>query len=255
MTRRPRGTARAALRPRRNARAFAAGALLLGLFACAPPADAGPAQRLHALAARYDAHLRAARPDLGSLYGLGNCDDRLVPVSEAALAHDAPLLAALGDSAAALARAPLPPREANALAALRERIEREAAPLRSGAWRREPSAYLPLVHGAVLEAARRPHISACERERRALRRLRAVPEVLRAAEVNLAAGATFDPDSESVRWRLALFELRTTLPGLFPECHDATRYADLIEADSLALGAARHFVARLQALGSHRTSP
>jgi hypothetical protein len=221
--------------------------VLLGAFAGASAAAGDPATRLRALSARYDAHLRSERPDLGSRAGLARCDDRLVPVTESSLARDAALVAEIADSAAALEREALGPGEQRALAALRERLEREAAPLRSGAWRREPSAYLALVHDAVMQAAQRPHISPCERERRALRRLRAVPEVLRSAEVNLGAASAFDPDSEAVRWGGALADLRTTLPRLFPECHDAERFADLVEADSLALGAARRFVARMRA--------
>lgn len=220
-------------------------ALLLA-FAGATAAASGPAGRLHSLETRYDDHQREARPDLGSHAGLSHCDDRLVPVTEASLEHDAILLQAFADSAVALDRAWLPPPERDALARLRVRIESEAAPLRTGAWRRSPAPYLELVHDAVFESARRPHISACERERRTLRRLRAVPEILRSAEVNLGADAAFDPDSETVRWNAALFALRDTIPGLFPECHDPDRFADLIEADSLALGAGRRFVSVLR---------
>ena len=228
---------------------------LLGVLALAASADAAQNKRLHALATRYDAHLREARPDLGSRAGIGGCSDRLVPLTQSSLTADAALLAALLDSTAVLQREWLTRRDRRALVALHDRIEREAAPLRAGVWRREPSAYLPLAHDAIMEVARQPHVSPCERERRSLCRLRAVPEVLRAAEVNLAAGAVFDPDSEVTRWNAALGELRTTLPGLFAECHDAERFADLVEADSLALGAGRHFVARLRAPALGASAP
>ncbi len=209
-------------------------------------AQAPPAARLRALETSWRAHLLAARPDLGSREGLAHCDERLEPITEATLARDAARLAALGDSAAALARLPLAPRDSAALTSLRTRIEREAAPLRDDTWRRDPGAYRALVHDAVMDVARRPHVSPCERARRALRRLRSVPEVLRAAQVNLAAAAAFDPDSETVRWTAAMLDLRVELPRLVGECHDPERYARLVEADTLALDAARRFVAFLR---------
>jgi hypothetical protein len=58
-----------------------------------------------------------------------------------------------------------------------------------------------------------------------------------------------------VRWGEALVDLRTTLPGLFGDCHDPERYADFVEADSLALGAARRFVSLLRARASRGSAP
>lgn len=213
----------------------------MALALAAGPARATPAAAVRALAARYAAHLLADRPDLASRYGLAHADDRLEPVTEATLARDAALLGALADSAAAVDRARLRRADAALLDTLCAHVAAEAAPLAADAWRRRPEAYLALAEDAVLAAARQPRVSACERTRRATRRLRAVPEVLRAAEVNLRA-ATYDRDDAVARWRAAMVALRTELPAVAATCHDSERYADLVEADSLALEAARRFV-------------
>jgi hypothetical protein len=178
---------------------------------------------------------------------VSGCDDRLVPITEGSITRDSVALEALDAQVRALAGGGEATGEQRALGELRTRIALELAPLRSGAWRRDPGAYRALAHDAILEVATRKHISPCERERRALKRLREVPEVLRAAEVNLGAQAAFDPDSETVRWTASMMDLRVTLPGLFNDCRDAGRFADLVEADTLALDAARRFVAVLRA--------
>ena len=107
--------------------------------------------------------------------------------------------------------------------------------------------YRELAHATVLAVANRPHVTQCERTRRVIARLRAVPEVLRAAQVNLRADAAFDPECEAAAWDAAMFDLRTALPALAATCHDPEREADLIEADSTALAAARRFVRFLRA--------
>ncbi len=226
--------------------------MALALVLAAPSAHAGspvtPAARLRGAARRYEAHLLAERPDLGSRYGLERADERLEPVTEATLERDAALLASLRAELDTLAGgASLSVREHATLDTLDARIEREAVPLRTRAWRHEPARYRDLAHTAVLAVATRPHVSPCERTRRAIARLRAVPEVLRAAQVNLRDHLAFDPEREAAAWAAAMFELRTALPALAAGCHDPEREADLIEADSTALAAARRFVRFLRA--------
>jgi hypothetical protein len=228
---------------RRALRSVVAVALALALAAASAgargPSDQG---RLRALELRYHAHLLADRPDLASRIGLTHADDRLEPVTEATLARDATLLDALRDSLTAVERGTPPASERAVLDSLRARIEREAAPLREGRWRGDPLLYVELTHRAVMDAARRPHVSPCERTRRAIARLRAIPEVLRSGEVNLRDAKAFDREAVDAGWAEAMTDLRVAIPAVGTDCHDADRFADLVEADSLALGAVRRFV-------------
>jgi hypothetical protein len=224
-------------------RAFGAALVVLAATAHEPAraADASPPVGLHAVTARYEKHLLSARPDLASRAGHARADDRLEPVTEATLERDAAELGEIEMAAAAIDRAPLGAREHEALDTLRARAGRELAALREGTWRTDPDAYLALAHAAPLEAAARPRIGACERARRVAARLRAVPEVLRAAEVNLRDARGFDRDAAVAKWRAAMMDLRLELPKRFDACHDGERFAAFVEADTLALGAMDRF--------------
>lgn len=210
--------------------------------AAAPGADA----RFAAAHARWAEHVRTERPDLAMRWGVDGAQRRLEPVTEATLARDAALLAAISDSLAAIDRDALGPERRAALDTLRARVEREVTPIRDGAWRRDPDLYLALAHSAVLEAARAPRVTPCGRSARALARLRRVPEVLRAAEVNLLGADAVDADAAAARWAAAMADLRTELPVLAARCHDPERVAQVVEADTLALDAMRRFVAVLR---------
>jgi uncharacterized protein (DUF885 family) len=200
-----------------------------------------PGSLLHAAATRYQAHLLMARPDLASRAGRTDADDRLEPVTEATLDRDATELAAIEGALAGIDPAALGARDRATLDTLRLRANREADALRAGTWRTNPDAYLALAHDAPLEAATRPRVSACERARRASARLRVLPELLRAAEVNLREARDFDRGAAVARWRAAMMDLRLELPRRFDDCHDAGRYAAFVEADTLALDAMTRF--------------
>lgn len=182
-----------------------------------------------------------ARPDLAGRDGSAQADDRLEPVTEATLERDTAELAAIEAALGAIDTVALDTRERATLDTLRARAGRESAALRAGLWRASPDPYLALAHAAPLEAATRKRVGACERARRTAARLRAVPEVLRAAEVNLRAAPPFDRDAAVASWRAAMMDLRLELPRLFDACHDAERYAAFVEADTLALGAMDRF--------------
>ena len=206
----------------------------------------GALDRARAVTARYEAHVRADRPDLASRIGFDRCDDRLLPVTPSSLARDRAFLYTMAESILVLQRTALSAAARVEVDRLAGRVIDETGAIRSEAWRRSSSPYLEMVRDAVMMAAKRPRVSPCERERRVLRRLRAVPEVLRAAEVNLASPIAADPDSEAAGWAALESDWRGTLPGLFAGCHDADRYADLVQADSLALASARRFASVLR---------
>jgi hypothetical protein len=162
-------------------------------------------------------------------------------VTEATLERDTAELAAIEAALGAIDTVTLGPTERARLDTLRARAGRESAALRAGLWRTSPDMYLPLAHGAPLAAATRRRVSVCERTRRTTARLRVVPELLRAAEVNLRGANGFDRDAAVATWRAAMMDLRVQLPRQFDACHDAERYAAFVEADTLALGAMDRF--------------
>jgi len=212
------------------------------LAGIAAGAGESPALALRRAEARYASHVLVQRPDLATRLGLHAADDRLVPVTEPSLDRDRAELAALRAEISGLAFAKGSANDAVRLDSLRARVDREWRDLSEDRWRREPGIYLGLVRDGVLDVAEQPRVSPCERARRALLRLRSVPEVLRAAMVNLRATPGFDRERELERWTGAMFDLRTRVPEAAAACHDPARQADLVEADSLALAAATRFV-------------
>jgi hypothetical protein len=187
----------------------------------------------------YRVHLLRDRPDLATRFGIRGGDERLVPVTEATLPEDSTSLETFADQLAALGRGPMKRSDRERLNSLRARVERERAPYVSGAWRRDPSLYLELGPRAVLEAATIPKTGSCRRLGNAVGRLRALPEVLRAARVLLRGGAS--GDTATAPWLAAMDSLRV-LPTRLAGCRDPGREAALVEADSLALAACDRFV-------------
>ena len=168
-------------------------------------------------------------------------DDKLVPVSEATLGADSTWLAEFAWQLRSLSSWPMKRRERDRLDTLRARVEREREPYLSGAWRSDPSLYLELGPQAVIEAAKIPGSGTCARMNHAIGRMRLLPEVLRAARVTLRSGADDEGNYSVGPWLAAMDSLRT-LPARLRGCRDPIREADLVEADSLALGACDRFV-------------
>lgn len=207
------------------------------------PARSAPSAReaLRALQQRHRAHVLAARPDLATRWGWTGAERRLVAVTESSLAHDRALLAELSAAAARIDRAALRPADAAALDSLRAGIARELAPLESGAWRNEPRLYLALGPDAVFDVARTPRVSPCERAARVIARLRALPELLRAAEVNVRGARVNGLADAASDWDAAADSLRDALPRWLEGCREPERLADFVEADTLGLRAVRRF--------------
>ncbi len=165
-------------------------------------------------------------------------------MTEATLRSDPAWLTRLASRLAALDGRRLTAREAARLDSLRARVARELAPHESGAWARDPALYLELGPGAVFESARLRGAGACARTRHATRRMRALPEVLRAARVTLRALPVANAavaESLAAPWRAAMDSLRA-LPARLAACREPSREADLVEADSLAIAACGRFV-------------
>jgi hypothetical protein len=210
-------------------------------LAAGVPGAAGTRPALRRAEADYRAHVASARPDLATRFGFGGTDARLEPVTEATLTRDAEWLDAFEARVSAIDRGALRPAEAAALDSLRARVAREREPYARGAWRREPALYLALGPSAVLDVAGATRGSPCGRGRNAVGRLRALPEVLRAARVNLGAATGSAGDEAAAPWHAAMDSLRA-LPVRLAGCREPMREADLVEADSLALAACERFV-------------
>ena len=215
-------------------------ALALALLAGTAAAAGRDAARREA-EDEYREHLLAARPDLATRFGVRGGDDRLVPVSEATLGADSTWLAEFAWRLRSLSGWPMKRRERDRLDTLRVRVAREREPHMSGAWRSDPSVYLELGPRAVIEAAKIPGSGSCARMNHAIGRMRLLPEVLRAARVTLRPGGD-DEGNYSIEPWLATMDSLRALPARLTGCRDPIREADLIEADSLALGACDRFV-------------
>jgi hypothetical protein len=215
-------------------------AVVAGMAAPARPAAADPA--LRALVREWHERLVRLRPDLASRLGAPRTSDRLWPVGETTLARDAAWIPAFRARVAALAPAPGTPAAADRDALLAWCAAESAAVSPGGRWWRDPGAYVEMIADAVAEPATARRPGACDRARRTARRLAAVPEVLRSAQVVLRTPHRDATRRAADRLDSLLADWRTPLPGRFVACREAYRQADLIEADTLALQAGAAFL-------------
>ncbi|HEY2953856.1 MAG TPA: DUF885 domain-containing protein [Candidatus Eisenbacteria bacterium] len=223
---------------------FVAAGLALGFVA--PLTSGGPEARLARLGDEFLDGWLERRPHLATRLGMHDWDGRLQPVTAASVAADLRWLAAMRERLGAIPRDQLSferAQEYDLLAARLERERIELAEVRS--WERNPGSYLDLVAGSVLAVLERDHASPCERVVLAARRLRVVPEVLRAARVNLKNPPRLYTEVAISGFTGALAFYRTTLPALTEGCHEPRLQADLAEADSQAVHAVEKFLAEL----------
>jgi hypothetical protein len=205
----------------------------------ATPADA----RLAGLAHEYREGLLADRPDLASRSGDHRGDGRLEPVTQASLARAVARLRSLAarlDSIPRDALAPAAARERDTLAARIAAARHELEVERR--WERDPAAYLDLAGDAVATLMRRGPGPTCLRTRDLARRLARVPDVLRAARINLR-----EPPRALIEGALPGYErllgfYRGGLAAFGARCHEPRVQADLAEADSTAVRAVADFL-------------
>lgn len=200
-------------------------------------ADAAPPTSLATLERSYAAYLLRARPDLAWRAGAKAAASRLEPVTTTNLAQQTAWLARFERELQAVPRETLTPAESTRLDTLLARTSRQHSECGlDGPFRRDPLAYRALTDFAVLEVITAPRVGECERVRRATRRLLLVPEVLRAAALNLR-----DTPYDSVRVQQGLDDairvLRADVTAAAAACRDPQRTADFVEADSAAIRA------------------
>lgn len=204
-------------------------------------ADSSTMPSIRALERGYAEYLLVHRPDRGSREGVRGAAARLVPVTESSLERDLAWLSRFRARCALVDSARIAPSDRVRLGSLLMRVARqqeESAP--QGPLRRDALAYRVLTDQAVLEVITTPRVGECERVRRATLRLHMLPEVLRAAAINLRA---MPQDDARVQRGVddAIRVLRAEVIAAAVACHDPRRRADLVEADSAAIRAYQVF--------------
>lgn len=187
-----------------------------------------------------------AHPELATQLGMHDRDSELVPVSQALLDAERAWIADLDDrlsacggrDGAGLSLAGRLERGALAARIRRQRLDLESLrPLQN-----DPGACLPQVEGAIRPLLERRGGSPCLRFGSVARRLEQVPEVMRAAKVNLASASRLATEEAIVRWGDMLDVLRVDLPAAARPCRDPATQARLSEADSAAVHAMVDYV-------------
>ncbi len=230
-------------RPRRVVR-VALALLALAAASCAAAGGLGrgrPAQDLARLDEDWRAAELASRPDLASLHGDHRGDSRLEPVTQASLAAGRGRVDSLQRRLDEIPSDALSPRGRAVRDSLARWIAESRAELDSARWERDPGAYLDLA-GRSIETLVTPRRSPCMRLQTITRRLRGVPEALRAARVNLREVEAARIEASLPGWARVLSLYRRTLPDYAEPCREAGVVADLAEADTSAVRAVQEFV-------------
>lgn len=189
----------------------------------------------------------ARRPHLATRLGLHRQDALLLPVTQLSLREDAAWLGSLDDRLAAIPGSQLSFQGALERDVLATRLQLERIEiLRLRRFERDPAAYLELVGDAIQYVLERAEGSPCNRLRAVTGRLRSVPEVLRAARVNLQHPPRLLVEMAIPRYEGLLYGYRVEGPALARQCGEALQMGDLAEADSSAVRAVEEFVAYLR---------
>jgi hypothetical protein len=213
---------------------------LLALLATGANAAPSPSRALARLESEWTAHALAERPHEATRLGQHARDGVLVPVTEDWLARERAWLAGFEARFAAVATAPLSRARAAARDSLAARLARVRDDHARRVFEREPARYADLVGDGVADLFRREHD--CSAAGRVARRLRAVPEVLRAARVLVREPARADVEAGIRRFEDVLELYRVGIPARTADCRDGYAQATLAEADS---GAVRAVVEQL----------
>ena len=168
-------------------------------------------------------------------------------VTAAARAEELAWLRTFRERLAALPRDAPAGERATERALLEAAVERdlmEAEVLRP--FERDPSAYVALVAGSVDAALQHSGGSPCSRLEHAARRLVEVPEVLRAARLNLKDPPRVLTGLAIERFAEVLRFYREDVPRLTAGCRSARMQADVAQADTIAVRAVEGFLRYLE---------
>ncbi|HTM57862.1 MAG TPA: DUF885 domain-containing protein [Candidatus Udaeobacter sp.] len=240
----------------RRTRAVVLAALLAAILAAAPagaasaPSKQAAKSRAPAGAPRFDALVDefferwfAFHPDAATRLGLHRWDDQLPPLTQASVQAESTWLRGFQTRLRSLSPTSLSFPQLLDRATLDGWIERQCFDLEVvRSWERNPNTYVGLVTSPVQSLLQREFAPDCARVRSAARRLRMVPEILRAAKINLRHPPLRLTEIALDQARGALRFYRETVPALSARCHDAITEADLAEADTAAVRATEDFV-------------
>jgi uncharacterized protein DUF885 len=227
-------------------RALAVAGLSLFLAAPSPSFAASADVRLRLLGEEFVARRLSRAPHEATRLGTHDTDRELIPVTGVTLNEDRAWLQDFRARLAALERDELTSERAieyDLLTASAERQRLELDVLRP--FERDPGAYVPLVAGSIASVMR-AGTAPCERARLASRRLKQIPEVLRAARINLRAPPRVLTEIAIDEFTAAVRFYRETVPALAAGCREGRIQADLAQADTTAVRAVEEFLLYLR---------
>jgi uncharacterized protein (DUF885 family) len=230
---------------------FLLSAVLVGWLASAAhaaPASGSADARFRKLGDEWIDGWLARRPATATRLGIHRDDAKLPPVTQASLAEETTWYHHLRDELHAIPRAQLSFNRSLEYDLLSARFDRELLDLEViRPWETNPNTYLDLVAGSIQSLLQRNYAPACTRIKSAVGRLHQVPEILRAARVNLKNPPQAYTQVAIGQFQGALRLYREVIPALASGCKDSETQADLIEADSSAIRAVENFVEYLRA--------
>jgi uncharacterized protein DUF885 len=218
--------------------------LLVAPATIAAPRDAPgkPDARLQTLGEEFVARRLARAPHAATRGGVHAGQPMAHAVTALTLAEELAWLHAFRERLAAVPREPTSERVLLETALDRELLELDV--LRP--FQRDPGAYVALVAASVEAALDRSSGSPCARVERAVRRLSEVPEVLRAARLNLKDPPRVLTELAIERLAQVLRFYREDVPRLGAGCRGAPMQADLAQADTTAVRAVEGFLRYLE---------
>jgi uncharacterized protein (DUF885 family) len=222
--------------------------LALALLAPAIPASAAKDdERFQRLADEFLGHWLTQRPHVATRLGIHDHDDRLVAVTQASLTAEGGWFRDFRRRLAEVPRRNLTFDHVLDYDVLSARVDRELLDLEViRPFETNPNAYLDLIAGSIQVLMQRDFASRCVRLRSVTRRLLQVPEVLRAAQINLTRPPRIYTEVAISQFQGALRLYREEVPAFARSCKDPRSQADAAEADSIAVKATEDFVAFLR---------
>ena len=231
----------------------------VALMAAAPPAGAAPtgarttpaaavvAPRFDALVDEFFERWFEFHPQDATRLGLHRWDDRLTPITEASVEAEATWLREFRSRLRTVPVATLSFERRLDRVTLATWVERQLLDLESvRPFERNPNVYVGLITSPIQSLLEREFASDCSRIHSAARRLSLVPEILRAARINLRHPPRLFTEVAIEQTRGALRFYRETVPALAAHCHDPASQADLTEADTVAVRATEDFLRFLE---------
>lgn len=203
--------------------------------------------RFDALAQEFLGRWLGANPQMVTRLGLHDEDRRLARITETTLDEDTRWLRDFQQRLSRVPAAGLSPDRIADLELMESRIERlryEAEVLQPYA--NDPSAYADIVGGSIALVLERDFDSVCGRMRSLSRRLDEVPEVLRAARLNLRRASRVHTEVGIERFEAVLRLYREAVPAMAAPCREPLLQADLAEADTAAVRAVEAFLVFLE---------